>query len=76
MTPSALKERVRERIDELSAGQLERVAGYLDALAGETPEGTPTESLFEFLGSFDEESAREIAAAIEAHREQLEPDAG
>lgn len=63
---TALKDQLLEDLERLTPEQLERVHGYVEALAELTP-GTPGRDLLPFIGTLDEESAREMETAIERH---------
>jgi hypothetical protein len=68
---TALKDQIVEDLARLTPEQLARVQGYVEALAARIP-GTPGRDLLPFLGTLDEESAREMAEAIERHCEQVD----
>jgi len=74
MTPqTALKERIVEDLDRLTADQLERVHGMVHALAVPRPRGASVHDLMSLGGSINDESARQMTAVIDEAFERIDP---
>jgi hypothetical protein len=64
---ASLKDQLLEEIERLSPGQIARVYQYTHSLVKPAlPRGATVEQLVSLAGSIDDESAREITAAIES----------
>jgi hypothetical protein len=71
---ATLKEQLHEEIERLSPEQLARVYQYTLALAKpQVPRGATFDELMSLAGTIDDESAREITAAIEEAFERVDP---
>jgi len=71
---SAVERELQQRLSRLGPAEKQQVLEYTRAL-GEPPlRGTPGEALLRFAGSIPPEDLREMADAIEAGCEQVDPD--
>ena len=72
MTPSQIRQKILERIDELSEGEQRRILEFAENLPP-APKGTPGSELLKFFGTIDSENCRRMEAAIEAGCERVDP---
>jgi hypothetical protein len=71
---ATLKDQLLEEIERLSPGQIARVYQYTHSLVRPALQpGATVEQLMSLAGSIDDESAREITAAIEEACERVDP---
>jgi hypothetical protein len=69
-TSPEIKQRIVERLDELSEGDQRKVLEFAQHLPP-TPRGTPGRDLLKFFGTIDFEDCRRIEAAIEKGCERV-----
>ncbi|HLF56444.1 MAG TPA: hypothetical protein VI942_06315 [Thermoanaerobaculia bacterium] len=74
MIDATLKDQLLEEIERLSPEQLARVYQYAQTLAPPPMRrGTTVDELMSLAGSIDDESARQMTAAIEEACERVDP---
>lgn len=72
MPQPGVKEEILKELDRLSPAQQQRALEAVRAL--DLPlKGASIEDLLSLSGSLDEESAREMEEAVEAHCERIDP---
>jgi hypothetical protein len=71
MTSSQIKQRILERLNELSEGEQRKVLEFAQHLPL-TPRGTPGKDLLKFFGTIDPEDCRRIEVAIEGGCERTD----
>lgn len=70
-----IRDEIIAKVDQLPASVQEEVLQYVSALNAELPRtGYTGAELFEFAGTLDHESAREMTAIIEREFGQIDPD--
>lgn len=74
MIDPAVKEQILNDLDRLSLVQQQRAAALVHDLVAPLPEGTAGKDLLRFAGTFDGDSLREMADAIENDCERVDPD--
>jgi hypothetical protein len=72
MTSSQIKQKLLERLDQLSEGEQRKILEFAENLPS-TPKGTPGKDLLKFFGTIDSEDCRRMEAAIEAGCERVDP---
>ena len=72
MTSSQIKQKLLERLDQLSEGEQRKILEFAENLPS-TPKGTPGKDLLKFFGTIDPEDCRSMEAAIEAGCERVDP---
>ena len=72
MTSSQIRQKILERLDELSEGEQRRLLEFAENLPL-IPKGTPGSELLKFFGTIDSEDCRRMAAALEAGCERVTP---
>jgi hypothetical protein len=72
MTSSQIKQKLLERLDQLSEGEQRKILEFAENLPS-TPKGTPGKGLLKFFGTIDSEDCRRIEEAIEAECERVDP---
>jgi hypothetical protein len=72
MTSSQIKQKILERLDELSEGEQRKILEFAKHLPP-TPKGTPGRELLKFFGTIDSEDCRRMEEAIEAGCERVDP---
>jgi hypothetical protein len=72
MTSSQIKQKLLERMDQLSEAQQRTVLKYAETLSS-TPKGTPGKDLLQFFGTIEPEDCRRMEEAIEAGCERVAP---
>jgi hypothetical protein len=70
----AVKEQILIDLDRLSPAQQERAAALVHGLISPLPKGVPGRDLLRFVGTMDDESAREMIEAIEEGCERIDYD--
>jgi len=70
----AVKQQILIDLDRLSPEQQKRAAELVHGLVSPLPKGTPGRELLRFAGTLDDESAREMIAAIEEECERVDLD--
>jgi hypothetical protein len=65
MTSSQIKQKILERLDELSEGEQRKILEFANHLPP-TAKGTPGRDLLKFFGTIDSEDCRRMEEAIEA----------
>ena len=68
-----LKEELMARLEELPEAGQRKVLEFARSLSP-VPRGVPGRDLLRFAGVLDEQSAKEMSAAIEAGCERVDPD--
>ena len=68
-----LRAEIMERLEGLPEDKLRCVLEFVHTLPSNGPIGTPGYKLLEFAGTLDDESAREMIAAIEEGCENINP---
>jgi hypothetical protein len=71
MTSSQIRQKILERLDELSDGEQRRLLEFAENLPP-VPKGTPGSELLKFFGTIDAEDCRRMATAINAGRERMD----
>jgi signal transduction histidine kinase len=74
MVIPAVKKQILDDLDRLSPERQRRAAALVHELTTPLPPGTPGKDLLRFVGTLDDESAREMLEAIEDGCEQIDPD--
>jgi hypothetical protein len=74
MVLAAVKEQILSDLDRLSAAEQQRAAELVHSLVSATPKGTPGRDLLPFVGTIDDESARQMIEAIEEECERVDLD--
>jgi hypothetical protein len=74
MVLPAVKEQILSDLDRLSAEEQKRAAELVHSLVSPTPKGTPGHDLLRFVGTIDDESARQMIETIEEECERVDPD--
>jgi hypothetical protein len=69
-----VKDQILKDLDRLSPDQQKRAAELVSGLVSVLPQGASIEDLQIVAGTLDEESAREMMAAIEDGCERVDPD--
>ena len=69
-----VKDQILKDLDRLSLDQQKRAAELVSGLVSVLPQGATIEDLQKVAGTLDEESAREMMAAIEDGCERVDPD--
>jgi hypothetical protein len=69
-----IKEQILKDLDRLSPELQQRAFELIHNLIDPLPKGASVEDMIALGGLFDEESAREIREAVEAHCERIDPD--
>ena len=72
MTASQIKQKLLERMNQLSEAQQRKVLEYAETLSS-TPRGTPGKDLLQFFGTIEPEDCRRMEEAIEAGCRQVNP---
>ena len=72
MTSSQIKQKILERLDELSEGEQHKILEFAEHLPP-TPKGTPGRELLKFFGTIDSEDCRRMEEAIEVGCERVGP---
>jgi hypothetical protein len=72
MTSSQMKQKLLERIDQLSEGEQRKLLEYAEKLSI-PPKGTPGKDLLQFFGTIDPDDCRRMEEAIEAGCERVDP---
>ncbi|MFL6264058.1 MAG: hypothetical protein ACJ76Y_30605 [Thermoanaerobaculia bacterium] len=72
MTSSQIKQKLLERLDQLSEGEQRKVLEYAEHLSS-VPRGTPGKDLLQFFGTIESEDCRRMEEAIEAGCERVDP---
>ncbi len=72
MTSSQIRQKILERLDELSEGEQRRILEFAESLPP-SPKGVPGSELLKFFGTIDSEDCRRMEAAIEAGCERVDP---
>lgn len=70
-----IKEQILSDLDQLSPELQKRAADLVHALVAPLPKGVSGRDLLRFAGTLDDESAREMIAAIEQGCERVDLDA-
>lgn len=68
-----VKEKILKDLDRMSPELQQRAVEFVHSLVSPLPEGASIEDLIPLQGTLDEESAREMIAAIEEHCERVDP---
>jgi hypothetical protein len=63
MTSSQMKQKLLERMDQLSEAEQRKVLKYAENLS--VPRGTPGKDLLKFFGTIEPDDCRRMAEAIE-----------
>jgi len=71
MTSSQIKQKLLERLDQLSEGEQRRILEFAENLPSR-PKGTPGKDLLKFFGTIDSEDCRRMEEAIEAGCERVD----
>ena len=74
MVVPAIKEQILNDLDRLPPEQQERAAELVRGLVLPLPKGASVEDLMKVAGTLDDESAREMMAAIEEGCERVDLD--
>ena len=69
-----VKDQILRDLDRLSPDQQKHAAELVSGLVSALPQGASIEDLEKAAGTLDEESAREMMAAIEEGCERVDPD--
>jgi hypothetical protein len=72
MAFSPIKQKILERLDQLSEGEQRKILEFAENLPS-TPKGTPGKDLLRFFGTIDSEECRRMEEAIEAGCERVDP---
>lgn len=72
MTSSQMKQKLLERIDQLSEGEQRKLLEYAENLPSR-PKGTPGKDLLKFFGTIEPDDCRRMAEAIEEGCERVDP---
>jgi hypothetical protein len=72
MTSSQIRQKILDRLDELSEGEQRRILEFAENLSP-APKGVPGSELLKFFGTIDSEDCRRMEAAIEAGCERVDP---
>ena len=72
MTSSQIRQKILERLDELSEGEQRRILEFAENLPL-AAKGAPGSELLKFFGTIDSEDCRRMEAAIEAGCERVDP---
>ena len=72
MTSSQIKQKLLERLDQLSEGEQRRILEFAENLPSRL-KGTPGKDLLKFFGTIDSEDCRRMEEAIEAGCERVDP---
>jgi hypothetical protein len=65
MTSSQIKQKLLERLDQLSKGEQRKILDFAENLPSQ-PKGTPGKDLLQFFGTIDSDDCRRMEEAIEA----------
>ncbi|HSS48890.1 MAG TPA: hypothetical protein VLX28_08085 [Thermoanaerobaculia bacterium] len=71
MTASHIKQKLLERLDQLSEREQWKVLEYAENLSS-TPRGTPSKDLLKFFGTIEPEDCRRMEEAIEEGCERVD----
>jgi hypothetical protein len=71
MTSSQIKQKILERLDQLSEGKQRQVLKFTENLRAE-PKRTPGRDLLNFFGTIDSEDCRRMEEAIEVGCERVD----
>lgn len=74
MVLPAVKEQILGDLGRLSAEEQQRAAELVHNLVSATPKGTPGRDLLPFVGTIDDQSAREMIEAIDEECERVDQD--
>jgi hypothetical protein len=72
ITSSQIRQKLLERLDELSEGEQRWILEFAKNLPP-APKGTPGSELLKLLGTIDSEDCRRMEAAIEVGCERVDP---
>ena len=72
MTASHIKQKILDRLDQLSEGEQRKILKYAENLPS-PPNGTPGKDLLKFFGTIDPDDCRRMEEAIEAGCERVDP---
>ncbi|MFL6235725.1 MAG: hypothetical protein ACJ76N_21515 [Thermoanaerobaculia bacterium] len=72
MTASHIKQKILDRLDQLSEREQRKVLEYAENLSS-VPKGTPGKDLLKFFGTIDPEECRRMEEAIEAGCGRVDP---
>lgn len=73
MVEPAIKEQILKDLDRLSPQEQRQAAEMVHSLVSPLPKGTPGRELLRFVGTIDQESARQMKEAIEEGCERVDP---
>ena len=74
MVLPAIKEQILNDLEQMSPQEQKRAAEIVHGMVTPLPRGASIEDLMKVAGTLDDESAREMIAAIEDGCEQVDPD--
>lgn len=74
MVLPAIKEQILNDLEQMSPQEQKRAAEIVHGMVTPSPRGASIEDLMKVAGTLDDESAREMIAAIEDGCEQVDPD--
>ena len=74
MVLPAVKEQILSDLDQLSPDLQRRAADFVHSLVSPGLKGTPGRDLLRFVGTLDDESARQMMEAIEEECERVDLD--
>jgi hypothetical protein len=72
MASSPTRQRILERLDQLSEGEQRKLLEFAENLPS-PPRGTPGRDLLKFFGTIESEECRRMTEAIEAGCERVDP---
>jgi hypothetical protein len=72
MASSPTRQRILERLDQLSEGEQRKLLEFAENLPS-TLRGTPGRDLLKYFGTIDSEDCRRMEEAIEAGCERVDP---
>jgi len=73
MASTPTRQRILERLDQLSEREQQRILEFAENLPSGTPRGTPGKDLLKFFGTIDSEDCRRMEEAIEEGCERVDP---
>jgi hypothetical protein len=73
VVPTAIKRQILNDLEQLSPEGQERAVQLVHGLISPPPKGTAGRDLLRFAGTLDDDSAREMLAAIEEGCERVDP---
>ena len=72
MTASHIKQKILDRLEQLSERELRKVFEYAENLLS-VPRGTSGKDLLKFFGTIEPDDCRRMAESIEAGCERVDP---